>query len=197
MTELTPHRSSAVPTAENPLPDSASKRGLALLTSWETALQAMEDPNDRAAIKQAMADLQASLTPTNRKDLAAMIEGLSALYPQAATSETDDLIRARAWLADLAEFPSDAIEAACIAWRRSPERWMPTPGQLIEKIRPIVTHRERLLRRAKDVMAEHQTRSRPEPPAKPEPVRAEPDPAVVAGFEDLMASIKPKRMDEA
>lgn len=196
MNELTTNRSTEVPTAENPLPNSASRRGLALLTSWETALAAMDDPNDRAAITQAMEDLRASLIPTNRKDVAAMIEGLSALYPQAATSETDDLIRARAWLADLADYPSDAIEAACIAWRRSPERWMPTPGQLIELIKPIVTHRERLLRRAKDVVAAHQNAYKPKP-AKPEPVRSEPDPDVAAGFEDLLKNIKPKRMDEA
>lgn len=183
----------AVPTAERPLPNSENQRGLALLTNWETALEAMNDPNDRAAIHGAMEDLSASLAPTSRRDVAALIEQLSALYPQAASSESDDLIRVRAWLADLTEYPTDAIEAACIAWRRSPERWMPTPGQLIALVDPIVRHRRRLLKRARDIVAEHEADKSPQT-AKPEPVKTEPDPDVVAGFEDLISKVRPKEM---
>lgn len=195
MKEISTSAGRAVPTAEHPLPNSANQRGLALLTSWETALEAMNDPNDRAAIHGAMEDLRASLIPAERKSVAALIEQLSALYPQAATSESDDLIRVRAWLTDLAEYPTDAIEAACIAWRRSPERWMPTPGQLIALIKPIVSHRERLLRRADDVIAEHERAGRARP-AKPEPVMTEPDPEIAQGLEDLISSLKTKRVQD-
>lgn len=99
-------------------------------------------------------ELRRSLEPAEPQAIAALIEGLSILYPQQGRTDSDDRVRARAWLEDLAEYPADAIQAGCVAWRRSDTAWMPTPGQLIAKIEPIVTHRRRLYQRGVDLQDE-------------------------------------------
>lgn len=140
-----------------------------------------------------MQDLRASLKPGQPEAVAALIEGLAAHYPQAGRTLGDDEVRTDAWLQDMAEYPTDAIESACIQWRRSPERWMPTPGQLIALIEPIVTHRRRLMERGERIIAEHE-RGGPQT-RKPEPVRTEPDPEVVKGFDDILGGLSMKDME--
>lgn len=149
----------ALPSADEPLPNSANQRGLTLLRSWTAALQAMNDPNDRAAMQAAGDELRRSLEPAEPRAIAAMIEALAIMYPQQGRTDADDKIRARAWLEDLADYPADAIKAACTEWRRSDTSWMPTPGQLIAKIEPIVSHRRRLLQRAEDLQDESKRKS--------------------------------------
>lgn len=120
-----------------------------------------------------------------------LLESLSVMYPQQDRTEADDRIRARAWMTDLADYPADVIEAACVQWRRKDTPWMPTPGQLIALMDPIVKHRERLKRRADDLFAQSQPdprRSRP----KPEPVEQTPDPRIAAELDKLTASLAAK-----
>lgn len=188
MNEISTRRA-ALPTVDEPLPSSASQRGLALLRSWEACLKAMNDPNDRRMIEAARSDLRASLTPAKPAEVAQLIEELMIMHPATGKTEADNRVMARAWLTDLAEYPADAIEAACVQWRRNDNPFMPKPGQLMALIDPIVNHRKRLLRRADDVIAEHEREPRPQ--TRPEPVRSEPDPDIAAGLEDLIAKCKP------
>lgn len=104
-------------------------------------------------------ELRRSLEPAEPRAIAGLIEALSIMYPQQGRTDADDKVRARAWLEDLAEYPTDAIKAACVEWRRSDTAWMPTPGQLIAKIEPIVSHRRRLLQRAEDLRDEGKRKS--------------------------------------
>lgn len=145
---LTTRNAHEIPTAERPLPMTASPRGLALLMSLEAAEAAMADPNDRAAMATVRDELSASLIPATAEQIAGHIEGLAVMYPQQARSDADHRVWVRAWLADLCEYPPDVIEAGCVAWRRSPERFMPTPGQLRDKMDRIMVFRRAMLRRA-------------------------------------------------
>lgn len=185
MTAVQTRRTAAArPTAADPLPDSENPRGLALLRSWEAAEKAMADPNDRRAMEQAGADLRASLRPAEAAEIATLIESLSVMYPQQSRTEADDRMRAKAWIADLAEYPADAIEAACIEWRRSDTPWMPTPGQLIAKIEPIVSHRRTLLKRAEKLFDE------PAPKVEGPKEAPEMDERVADGLSQLAESLR-------
>jgi len=149
----------ALPSADEPLPNSENQRGLTLLRNWTVATEAMNDPNDRARIIAVTDELRRSLEPADARTIAAHLESLAVMYPQQGRMDADDRIRARAWLADLAEYPADVIEAACVAWRRSDTPFMPSPGQLIAKIKPIVSHRKRLFKRGEDLQNDAGLRS--------------------------------------
>lgn len=138
-------------------------------------------------MQAARADICASLIPAEGREIAVLLESLSVMYPQQDRTEADDRIRARAWMTDLADYPADVIEAACVQWRRKDTPWMPTPGQLIALMDPIVKHRERLKRRADDLFAQPAPRT-----AKPEPVETAPDPRIAAEFDKLAASLSAK-----
>lgn len=56
------------------------------------------------------------------------------------------------WFNDLAEYPADVLEAACAAWRRSKERFAPSPGQLIAKANEIFASRRAYRDRAARVL---------------------------------------------
>lgn len=152
-------RPAALPTVENPLPNSEKPRGLALLMNLNAAEAAMADPNDQAALATVRDELFASLTPATQKQIAGHIEALAVMYPQQARTDADHTVWVRAWYADLADYPADVIEAGCVAWRRSDERFMPTPGQLRKKMDRIVSFRRILHKRAEKLFADHAARS--------------------------------------
>lgn len=136
-------------------------------------------------------DLRSSLNPATGDEIAGELERMMIMFWDPGRTETDDVIRNLTWLKLLEDYPADAISAACLDWMRT-GKWMARPADLIEKIERIVNMRKALIRRAERLLAEPASKA-----TKPQPVRSEPDPDVAAGFEDLLKSIKPKRMDEA
>lgn len=77
--------------------------------------------------------LKAKLDERNPGKISVAIESLSSHYPRMNRDDVAARIWARDWIADTAHLPPMVIEEACREWRTSTERWMPTPGQLIEK----------------------------------------------------------------
>ncbi|MCJ8334631.1 MAG: hypothetical protein MJH10_10360 [Epibacterium sp.] len=137
-------------------------------------------------------DVCASLAPAEPYEVATLIESLSVMYPQQARTEADDRIRARTWIADLADYPADAIEAACAQWRRKDTAFMPSPGQLIALIEPIVKARQALKNRADLVIDGPVKRTAPNPIE----AVAERDPKVLEGLQELMGSLSARRASE-
>lgn len=62
------------------------------------------------------------------------LERLASHYPNAPKDDAAFRVWAEDFLADFKGTPPLVFEEACRDWRNSPERWMPTPGQL----RPLV-----------------------------------------------------------
>jgi hypothetical protein len=60
-------------------------------------------------------------------EIATLIEGLRRHYP----AQPLDADGWGDWYDDFADVPPDIIAAACRDWRRSDNRWAPTPGQLL------------------------------------------------------------------
>lgn len=56
------------------------------------------------------------------------------------------------WFRDLAEYPADVLEASAAAWRRSKERFAPSPGQFIAKANEIFAARRAYRDRAGRVL---------------------------------------------
>jgi len=95
------------------------------------------------------------------KPLAAILGRLKLHYPmQAMTTDQERLFWAD-YLADLKDWPIQTVEQACSRWRQSAERFFPTPGQIAEICRKIVT----------DLSAERERAERAKriPPPKPTP----------------------------
>lgn len=151
----------------------------------------MADPNDRAAIQQATADLRSALRPADRRDIAGHVEALACFHPRSTRSEREAEMYVNGWLADLAHLPADIIEAACVEWRRNDCPFMPKPGELLAIAEPILRHRERLAKRGERLLAEAESAPKPR---KPEPSNTGPDPEVAAGLADLVSACKPKEM---
>lgn len=77
----------------------------------------------------------------------AHIGKLLSHYPPSAGSAVMDKLWWSDWIEDLEGVPADLIEAGCALWRRSAERWAPTPGQFLETIKPMMSMRQALLQR--------------------------------------------------
>lgn len=76
-----------------------------------------------------------------------MIEGLRLHYPAQKLNEREAELVAADWLEDFAHVPLDVLEQACRHWRRSPARFAPSPGQLLDYVRPLIEARQVGLRR--------------------------------------------------
>jgi len=82
------------------------------------------------------------------------IEGLASHYPRMDRDDVAASIWANNWLDDTAHLPPMVIEEACREWRTSTERWMPTPGQLLEKAERIYALKLAELRRCNELKEE-------------------------------------------
>jgi len=86
--------------------------------------------------------------PATPKEIAGRIEALTVHYWDRQRDEASSRIYVRDWVDDMGEVPADILEAACVAWRRSDARFMPTPGQLLKLAGEIQYWREFYLQRA-------------------------------------------------
>jgi hypothetical protein len=103
-------------------------------------------------VRQAAVAVCASLTPAKPQEVAVLFERLSLHYPELKRTDREAKLAIEDWLEDLAEYPVDLIREACRLWRNSTQRFFPTPGQLIDPVRPILTHRKALEKRARDYL---------------------------------------------
>jgi hypothetical protein len=92
--------------------------------------------------------MAAALDERNPARAAIAIERLAGHYPRMHRDDAAATAWAEDWLEDTAHLPPFVIEEACAEWRRSDERWMPTPGQLLVKAERILALREGEFRRA-------------------------------------------------
>jgi hypothetical protein len=93
--------------------------------------------------------------PAGDAAIVAHLTRLRSHYPPTA-GVTDQVASARweDWLEDFADVAADQLAEACRAWRNSPERWPPTPGQLKALIRGGIDSRLWLAQLAREAIAE-------------------------------------------
>ena len=88
-----------------------------------------------------------------------ILRRLMVHYPSVSRDQVLETARWEDWIADLEEFPLDVIALAAVAYRRSPQQWAPTPGQLVQICAKIVGPRASLFQRI-----QRQLDKQPDPP---------------------------------
>jgi hypothetical protein len=85
-----------------------------------------------------------------------LLEGLFLHYPARALSLAESAVIWADWVEDLCDLPEDVLSSACRMWRRSSERFAPSPGQLLAKVggpKHWGLERRAFVRRAIEVLA--------------------------------------------
>lgn len=138
------------PTVAEPLPAVSATPGMRLLRNWTLKPRQREQPSpeERAQIAPTAAALNAALTPATPQQIAGLIEELVWHYPNPERPDAARHALAKDWLRDLGHLPEDILGAACTAWRRAPNVFAPTPGQLLALANPIFETRRFWARRA-------------------------------------------------
>ena len=69
---------------------------------------------------------------TRPEEIVEILGRLCLHYPVAELTEKQQELRWSDYIRDLRRFSRGEIEAMCARWRQSPERFFPTPGQLLQ-----------------------------------------------------------------
>jgi len=121
-------------------------------------------------LAQHSAQLSDCLTDRNPGKAATLIERLAGHYWRPDRDDFASAAWAADWVSDIGHLCPLVIEETCRHWRRSPARFMPTPGEFLEIAERIALNKKGELARCADVLA---LLEQPEPEAKPEPTKDE------------------------
>ena len=125
---------------------------IALFRPLDEAREMITAGKMTGALTHHASRLRDSLDERNPGKLAVLIEGLSSHYPRMSRDDAAADQWARDWLDDTAHLPPFVVKQACDEWRRSDERWMPTPGQLLAKANRIMSMKLAELRRCETLL---------------------------------------------
>lgn len=98
---------------------------------------ALAKAEDLPALKCLISKIHEELTPVDPLTVSALLAELFIHYPAQQGVRMD--IIARDFIEDLRGVSDKGFRAAVTAWRRSTQRWRPTPGQLLSIIAEIET----------------------------------------------------------
>lgn len=110
---------------------------------------------DVPALMSYLSEARRLARPVDETVAIQMLEALFLHYPQRSLKPEESAVIWADWCDDLADVPPDVLAAACRIWRRSSERFAPSPGQLLAKVggsRHWGTERHVWLKRAADVL---------------------------------------------
>lgn len=156
-TKTDPFDANDPPSAANPLPRYGSAPGMRLLREWMRGMlnERTRIPLDAEAHRHLAVierELSVSLSAATTSEARRAVIGLLNHYPARPLSEEAAAAVLDDWITDLRQFPADIILAACQQWRRGPNTFAPTPGQIIERAEPIMRVRQLYLRMARDAL---------------------------------------------
>lgn len=89
---------------------------------------------DLPALRSYLSEAQRWARPVHEDQAIRLLEGLFLHYPARALSVAESAVIWADWVEDLGELPEDVLSSACRMWRRSSERFAPSPGQLLAKV---------------------------------------------------------------
>jgi hypothetical protein len=107
--------------------------------------------DDAPAIRRMLVAEEAACAPSRSQDRLALIEALLQHYPPRSMQGGETQFW-KDWLSDTDGLPVEVLAEACAKWRRSKEKFAPSPGQLLEKVRPDWKYRLKLLRMASEAL---------------------------------------------
>lgn len=116
---------------------------------------ALVNPSELSALKSSILAMNEDLKPAGREEIAALLARLFSHYPQQQSGNT--MTAAEDWINDMSGVSAAAFRKAVEAWRKSTERFKPTPGQLLALIEPIEEPVRTRLATAQEVVALEET----------------------------------------
>lgn len=125
-------------------------------------------PMMTSRLAQHSNQLSELLADRNPGKAATLIERLAGHYWRPDRDEFASAAWAADWVSDIGHLCPLVIEETCKQWRRSPARFMPTPGEFLEIAERIALNKRGELARCADVLA---LLKQPEPETKPEPTK--------------------------
>ena len=140
-----------LPTSNLPTPQVAEMRGWTLLTTTNLNPDSLQ-VDDRRDLVEVLEAMHHAAQPCTKRDIAGHIEKLANHYPNTPRDAQALKLYVADWMDDLKHIPEDVLAAACVLWRRSTERFMPTPGQLLAKCDEILRWRTFFIGRAERLL---------------------------------------------
>lgn len=108
-----------------------------------TMMPVLARQSDIPALKSSISQMRAELEPAEPEEIAATMARLFSHYPSPQAGNT--MTVAQDWLEDVGEVSAKAFRQAVKEWRRGPNAFRPSPGQLLALIAKIeAPYRERL-----------------------------------------------------
>lgn len=89
---------------------------------------------DLPALRSYVLEAQRLAEPAKDRLVVQVLEGLFLHYPARNLSVEEAAVLWADWIRDFRDVPEDLLRAACDGWRRSAERFAPSPGQLLAQI---------------------------------------------------------------
>lgn len=89
---------------------------------------------DLPALRSYVLEAQRLTKPATDRLIVRVLEGLFLHYPARNLSTEEAAVLWGDWVEDFADVPEDLLRSACDGWRRSSERFAPSPGQLLAQI---------------------------------------------------------------
>lgn len=111
---------------------------------------------DIPALRSYLSEAKALARPVGETEAIRTLEALFLHYPARALSQAEHGLIWGDWIDDLADIPADMLASACRMWRRSSERFAPSPGQLLAKVggsKHWGLERKAFVRRAEEVLS--------------------------------------------
>lgn len=97
-----------------------------------TTGMALANSSDRETVRSLIAMIQEELTPASPREIGSQLVRLFSHYHAQAGANMDAV--AEDWVSDMGDVSAKAFAMACQTWRRSTNRFRPTPGQLLSII---------------------------------------------------------------
>lgn len=123
-----------LPTASDPVPTLTSRDLHSRLTAGVAKMLVGQGTITRAelpALRSYRDEAYRLLIPATSEEIGLHLGKLALHYPQPDLSETASATRWNDWIEDFSTTPLDILAAACRDWRRSENRFFPSPGQLL------------------------------------------------------------------
>lgn len=152
MTSLITAPRNALPSKDDPAPTLTSRelhKRLQIAVPHELVRAKVVTQADLPALRSYRDEAVRLCAPATEEQIMFHVGKLALHYPQPDLAEGANKSRWNDWFDDFADVPEDVLAAACRDWRRSPSRFAPSPGQLLElcvgfKIRRLLANRAEL-----------------------------------------------------
>lgn len=107
---------------------------------------------DLPALKSSIEAMRVEMTPAEPQEIAAELARLFSHYPQQGAG--NNVTAAQDWVDDMGSVSAIAFREACRKWRRDPNAFKPSPGQLLALIEKIEAPVRERLENAEEIEAE-------------------------------------------